>query len=562
MSRTNRIDLLDQSDQGNKATSTLRYDGNQQIAHPDDLIDLKTVTPMQELLNELAPPAPDGLSGKPLSIYQNTTVLVTGYLSTDPAATYKAGHGAGSQVPYITKDPDFTLVTPTPTTGINKGDKGTLNAYVNGVLHDTFDLEGIFDEGLRDASQSYSMAGGGAASLFTGAGGKVRILSVDKYNNFKAHQKLVALIDLAAADLVIGHNFISLVHTDLSSGDQTSTDFDLFWDNATATPTIDPILVEIADNTHPKYLSGVRYLGANDVVNVTTAGNALFDNAYVLNPITFSGNGFPTVIVAPTDTAVSGVQTPPAKLDKAIITSKAVTLSVANQCDADARITGTPRDPHGAYAGVTSPSVNLLLSTFGNRSGPLVEHFDDEEYRLPLSWDSDDKVSGITGHWDSTALLGSDDSQYGIIADNEHGLIYPSVDYTSHQPANTANYAGFTGDTKQLRALQGSSAKSSIQVLLDGVAGGISPVGSGDLNVEIKLPTVGGWWDAAKPFGGALGGGDGEGCMVGSISYSGGKATINITFGTNSSFGSNFRAYLRITTRNGSRSVKSIACNW
>jgi len=98
--------------------------------------------------------------------------------------------------------------------------------------------------------------------------------------------------------------------------------------------------------------------------------------------------------------------------------------------------------------------------------------------------------------------------------------------------------------------------------VLHGTTGGISPVGEGDVNVEIKLPNVGGWWDCAKPFGGSLGTGDGEGCMVGSIIYSAGNATLNATFGTNSSFGSNYRLYLRVTLRNGSRVVKAITNNW
>lgn len=245
-----------------------------------------------------------------------------------------------------------------------------------------------------------------------------------------------------------------------------------------------------------------------------------------------------------------------------LVTDKVITLSSSNQCDADATIVARPRDPFGTYSTLTSAAQKLLISTSDVRSTDTVEHFDDENRRLPLTWNSDDKTSSLVGNWNSSVALGGDDAQQFISSDNEHSLMYPSLDFTSHKPSNTANYSGRSGAQKYMRAIVGSSAKSSIQLVLNGTTGGVGVVGSGDVNVEIKLPGETGWLDCAKAYNGTSVDNDGDGCLVGSISYSGGNATISATFGTKSSFGANNRCYIRITLNNGTRIVKSIVTNW
>lgn len=558
-----QFDLYKQSTQGRDERKVLQYEDGHQIQEKNDLITKGYVDPLESMLKELLPPQADSLDGNVLEIYQNTTTRYLGYLAVDALAAYNAGQGAGTEVAYIVKDRDFILNTPTPDTGINKGDKGLLELLVNGMLVDSFDLESAFDEAQRNSSQVYTLDGGGTITMYRGANAKLRILSVDKYADFTAYQKVVALMDFAAADFVVGYNTITLKHTNLESGDQVSQDFQIFSDVATVAPSLDPISVVIEDNSHPKHLSGVRYLGANDVVKVSTAGNALFDNTYVQNPVQFAGNGFPTTTLSPVDSSISGVSNPPVKGETATITDKLITLSVANQCDADARLTGTPRDPFGTYPGVTSPSVDLLLSTFGTRSTATREYFDDENYRLPLSFNPEDTASAVTGHWDSTALLANGNAQQFIVVDNDHGLMYPAIDFTGHQPANTANYAGFSGDQQYMRAFLASSPQASIQLTLKGLASGIAEVGSGAVNVEVKLGNQTGWLDAAKAFNGSLGvGADGLGCMVGNIRYSGGNAVLNCTFGGKSSYDANGRVFVRITLRDGSRSIRQIDTNW
>ena len=552
------FDLIRQSRQGIVDNKVLRYDADRQITHDNDLIDAKHVAKYDELLPENA----DSLEAAALMILSGTQKY-TGYLSTDAVAAYAGNKPAGSQVTYIIKDASFILQTPSPETGVGDGDKGFMQLSINGAQVDEFDLATIFDEINRAADQVWTVEGGGTVSQYRSPNGKIDIYSVGRYNGFSAFQKVIVRLNMVPADLIVGYNTIELIHTSTNSGDQTSDAFEVFYDTETITPTLDPITLEIEDNSHPKHLSGVRFLGSADVVKVTTAGNKLFGNTYVLNPVDFYGNGFPTTTVAPTDSSVSGLSTPPQKDEIMAITEKLITLSVANKCDADARLTGRPRDPFGTHATVNSPSQNLLLSTFGNSASATDEPFNDESYRLPRSWDAEDKTTAVTGHWDSTAHLANGDAQQFIIVDNDHGLVYPGTDFTGHLPANTADYSAFTGIQQYLRAFLASAPKASIQLKLHGVAAGIGQIGAGDLNVEVKLPTQTGWLDCARPFDGSAGvANDGDGAMVGSISYSGGHAILDVTFGGKSTYDANGRMLIRITQRNGNRTVKRIQTNW
>lgn len=502
-------------------------------------------------LAKLAPANAESLSGKTLSM--SGTSKKAGYLASNPAAAYKSGQGAGASVSYLINDPSFTLSTPNTSTAVNDGDLGQLVVKINDVIVDNFDLESVFDASKEDGAQTYTPENSGA--------GKITVTSVEVYESI--WQKLNARVNITAADLRKGYNKIVLEHTGTREGDQVSAVYEVFYDDAPTNPLMSAVSLAIHQET-PRYLSGVCFLAHASKVKTSTVVAALIDNSYVGNAIQFYGlKGAPTITMGVTDGSVSGISTPPVVGETATITDKVITLSVANQCSANGRLTGRPSDPFGSYDTVTSPVQNLLVSTFGNTSTNTKENFDDENYRLPLSWDANDKVSPVTGNWDSTAALGSSDAQQFISADNEHALMYPAIDFSNgYQPANSVDYSAHNGDHQYLRAIVTSSAKSSIQLQLAGVTGGIGQVGSGDLNVELKMPGETGWVDCAKAYNGTSVANDGEGCLVGSIGYSGGKATINATFGTKSSFGANNRCYLRITLRNGNRFVKSVITNW
>lgn len=549
---SNQIDLIRQSGQGVEETRTIRYDGFQEIVDNNDLIHKGYVAGMEAQLAELLPPDAESLHNKVLGMAGTT--LRTGYLSADALAAYEASKGAGVQVDYIINDPTFTLTTPNTETAVNQGDKGKFELFVNGIKTDEFDLATHFQAVNRSTEQTGLPA--------NSPNGKITVTRIAKYA-ISLYQKVNAYLTIATADLRIGYNEIMLKHTGTTGGDQIAASYKVFYDVGTVTPTVTGLDVELQTVT-PKWLSGVQYAGAGTTVLVDAVGNALVDNTYVADPITLSGlHGAPITAIAPADSSVTGLSNPPAIGETLSITNKVMVLNVVNQSTKDARITATPKDPHGTYPAAQSVSKKLLVNTFGTRSTATTEHFDDENYRLPTTWNSNDTATAVTGQWDSSTVLPTGNAQQGIVADSENGLLYPAEDFTTFTPENTANYTGRSGDAVYQRAFLTSSPKSSIQLLLYGVAAGIGKVGESDINVEVKFPGQTGWLDCAKPYDGSAGvNADGNGAMVGSISYSGGNATLNATFGGKSSYDANNRVLVRIRLRNASRTIKQIGTNW
>ena len=514
---------------------------------------------MDEILAELAPSDAGSLDGQPLEIYNNTTTKYTGYLSHSDTATYKPGEEAGSQVDYIIKDADFVLETPDPTFRINKGDQGTLKIYINDELKDTFDLAGNFNEDERDGNQSYPPK--------DSPNGYITVVSVGKYNNFKKWQKCVARINISPSDLREGWNKITLVH-DLDV-DQVSQDFDVFYDVDTGPdPSVSVPTLSIHSLVSSKYLSGVRFLSLNDVVKFSVTGYYLFNNVYLPSPIRYSGlKGVADGEINIFDSSVSGVSNPPKVGETMTVTDKQLMLDQPNQSTKDGKIACTPKDPYGSYTSKTSASQNLLISTYPDGaegvSDNVREYFSDEYYRLPLSHDFDSKTNDITGQWDSSAALTNGNAQCYLNSSNVHALVYPSINFTSgYSPSQTVDYSGFSGDQKYARCFIAPSNKTSVTLEIGGISGGIGQLGTGDINIEIKLPTQTAWLDAAKPYDSAEGADDdGDGCLNGSIEYSGGKAILHLTFGGKTTGDSNQRMYIRVTLRNANREITSIICS-
>lgn len=508
-----------------------------------------------KLINKLLPADAASLHGQALNIYAGTTVKFTGYLSNDAAAAYKAGSGAGTQVPYIINDAIFTLETPSTANAINAGDQGALNLKINGTQVDTFDLAARYNP-ANEAAQTWTPA--------NSAGGKITVTSVALYN--AVWQKLNARINISSSDLRRGFNTITLTHTSSGGLNQISQDFEVFYDTAATTPIVAVPVVSAGTATNAKWLSGIKHLGLNDQVAVSVVGSNLFDNTYVLDPITLSGlAGVPAVTVAPTDSAVSGLSSPPKTGEVMTVTNRVLLLNSASQASINARVTAQPRDPFGYGTAQQSGAQNLMINTFGVTATATAEYFDDETYRLPLTWAAQDTAAAgaaLTGNWNSQTALANGNAQQAVASANDNGLTYPSINYASgYVPTQSANYSGRTGDQKYMRAFQTSGAKSSIVLTLGGLAGGINQVGSGDVNVEVKLPGQTGWLDAAKPYNGIAATADGDGCLFGSITYGSG-AVLNLTFGTKSSFGSANRILVRLTLRNTNRVITSLLTNW
>lgn len=531
---------------GNISHDTLGGTGT--FSHPQ--IDL--------ILADLSPQDALSMDTLALPIYSGTTTKYTGYL-TSGATVYKGGDGAGANVNYIINDATFNLQTPSISTGINKGEQGLLRLYVNGTQVDTFDLAASFDVSLKNTNQTYPPA--------TSSGGKITIQSVGKYNSFRAYQKLNALMNITPSMLVDGYNSIYLVH-DISGTLQTSATFDLFYDtDSGANPSVSIPTLTGLSQTSSKYLSGIRFVSTNDTITLGVVGSNLFNNVYHNQPIVYNSlAGVIDNVIVVTDGSVTGLSIPPARLQTMTVTAKTLTFASSNVCSNNARITTYPRDPYGSYSSTTSASQNLLVSMFGtSNSNNGNEYFRDEAYRLPLSFDSSSTSATITGQWTSSTALSNGNAQFYFSGTTVHGLVYPTIDFTSgYVPAQTSrNYSVFSGTQRYLRAFLPTSNKTSITFALNGVSAGISTLGTGDVNIEVKLPTQTGWLDAAVAYSSGLGvGSDGLGCLSGSISYSGGNAALTATFGGKTTGDSGGRMYIRISLRNTNRTISSITTNW
>lgn len=518
-----------------------------------------SIKSIDEILAELAPANAGTLEAQVLAIYNSTTQKYTGNLSAGNT-NYKGGNGAGSSVAYIIKDGTFTLETPNTTTAINYGDQGVLRLYINGSQVDTFDLGSAFNESNRNGNQTYPPA--------TSTNGFITIISVGKYNGFKKWQKVVSRLNFAGVDLRQGYNYFTLVH-DLAT-DQTSATFDVFYDTDSGSdPSLGTPSLTIGTINSTKYLSGVRYVSLTDTLLLSVTGSYLFNNVYLAsNPISYASlTGVSSGNISVTDGTVTGLSDPPAVGETMTVENKILTLTTASQVTNNARITCTPRDPYGTYAAVQSAVQNLLISTYADGVSGLSddknEHFSDEYYRLGTSFDFTSTSAAYTNQWTSSDALSNGNAQFYVNSTGSaHALVYPALNFSSgYLPTNTANYSSFSGNQVFQRAFISPSNKTGVTIQLNGVAAGIGQLGASDINVEIKLPSQTGWLDCAKPYDSGTGvASDGNGCLNGSISYTGGNAAMTLTFGGKTTGDSGSRIYIRVTLRNANRTITRISC--
>lgn len=522
----------------NVPTDTTNFDAA--LSADDDTVQKALDT--LDVVGYLYPEDAESLEGKALTV--SGTAFYTGKLS-DGNTNYKGSDPAGSEVDYIFKDGTFTINSPEPSTTFNKSDIGAIDYKLNGSQKDTVSLSTYFSESER--------AGDQVTVPWLGAAGDLSIVAVGWYNGWPMWQKGRADIAVSPADLQQGYNTFQLEHSGIPTP-QASAILDGFYDNdAGADPSVGiPTVVENAPVW--KYLSGIKFYYRASTFDLGVVGSDVFDNVYhSVSPLTYASTGstMGSGIIAPDDGSVSGVSDPPVIGETMTVTAKLLTVPSSNVRSLDARASVTPRDPYGSYTAQWSASENRLVDAYANTSSALVEYFDDENYRMPLgAYDS--VPSQITGQWTGSTLLSGGNAQ--VI---EGQLKYPTADFTSgYLPAQnpSADYSVFSGNQVYLRFIEDpdSDPHSNGQLELGGLVGAdVSPVGSGNVNVEIKLPTQTGWMDLGKSFdAGTFTGVDGDGCQV---SQSG--VSWNWTCGTFSTANSGYMIAVRITLRNSSRSL-------
>jgi len=480
--------------------------------HHDGLLDFNNNTmttdaidDINEILGFLAPPAPGNLSGN--LILENTTKYNAILSSGLPASWYQDSKVAGDLIPDYVVDGVYNLLSPSPASMFKCGNvlRGDL-----GILHH------ILNEAI-DSSRSLSSGGG--------VTGTIEILSIEVYNSI--WKKATARINYThPSEGYVSH---SMRYND-TIFDRNTNPTKIWFDPSNPLPSFPSALtVTQVSFMSERYLSGLRYYSTGDTFRFqATIANIANRCIRPVNPVNVIMPG-----ISSTDIAIAVMDyTASYSLDETLA------INVVNIGSIDARGTCTARKPDNSNSNNQSPSENRLVNTYNATTNGNI-HFWDELYRCPLSMDFSSIPESISGNFNSQLPLSNGNLQLynGVWR-------YPNINYTSgYLPAQTADYSTFSGNQVGVWAANIGLAHSSMRITFTGmVYTAIAPYGTGNLNIEIRLPSETDWLDCGKNFG------DGNGCRVGSSS----GGILNLTFGTNSSSGSNGVVFIRVTLRNTS----------
>jgi len=440
---------------------------------------------------------------------------------------YKSGNGPGSVVNYITDDGTFTLTAPNSNRA-NHGDKGTLSFWFNGTKIATADLGANFNptnESTNQVISDYDTQGSGdpisnGVVNFTGpyAGkGYLEIMSVYPFDGFKFYQVVQARAVITDSSMLRqGWNYFNMTHEGLASygGDQTSNNFDIFYDSDTGSdPSVSiPLITENVPSFN--WLSGVKNYGAGSSWDVDITGYDCFDNVYVNEPLVISGwPGISSTPIAFNHPTVTGVSNPP-DINESMGIIDYQLVQPSNAGSSNATLTVTPRDPYGTYTSETSVGNGIQVWSWGSTSTDLIEYFNDEDYRLSDS--SYVSVPGsITGQWDSTQSLDTYDGGNGLQV-YQGELYFPTQDFSTSLPSGNPDYSGLASETDKVyvRAFRDSAySHASGTLRMTGVTR--SQLYNRDIRVWIKAPGQTGWLDLTRDFNfPTFSGADDDGCWV------------------------------------------------
>lgn len=504
---------------------------------------------LNETMNYLAPDDAGSMDGDTLTT--NGVSTYTGRLS-DGNTNYPGGFAIGSTYTRIINDGTFSILSPNQSTTFNKADEGVMRYYINGVEDDSVDLAANFVEGERGGTQSTTPWTGGASNL--------SVTLVTWYNSFPAWQRGNATMTVVPGDLRQGYNYFDFKH-DLDTDQDTAT-LKFFYDNdAGSNPSISVSTTVVENTKVTKWLSGIDHYYRASTFDMDATAIDCFDNVYhQTSSLTYtstsstmgSGN------IDYDDGAVSGMTGAggfPLIGDTMTVNNKLITVPNSNVRSINARATVTPRDPYGSYSGSQSGSENRLVDAYVTTSTVLYEYFDDENRRLTAG--AYDSIPGsITGVWTSSNTLVD-----GNVQVFNGRLYYPTINFNSgYLPSQSiGDYSAFSGDQVYYRAFYDSGIAHSNGSLEFGNLSGngdIDPVGTGDINVEIKLSTQTGWLDLGTAYNVAtFSGVDGDGCRNGDASGN----DFPWICGTKSTANSGYMIIVKVTFRNnGAKYISQI----
>lgn len=534
---------------------------------PENLV-VDVVDDINEILKDLAPANALSLNATNLT---SNAVLKTGKIPRDlNASFYENGFGGvitpGTIVSNIIITSGLTLTSPSTADTFNKGDEGFLKVK-QAIGNNTYnvianlDIVANFDKtilgpltqniALWDNLGSGDPCTNGVITL-SNSKGTLEVLSCGWYNSFNKWQKMTCRINVSNLDP--GFNGWKLLH-DLSTDQETNAITFYYDNNVTALSfSSNPELEFSQYGANTKWISGIRYYTTGDEFLLTYIGANVYKNYYHSTSVsTWTCPGISgTQIKTPGSTGVT--ESDPPTVNGNITYSQYNIINAAGIRNENVVATVNLMHPHRTTFTMLTPVHGFMVNTMPISSTDTLEPLEDENYRLPVSaYDTIPEV--ITAQWDSTTVLTNGEALVYI-----GSLQYPNVDLRTKSPVGP-NYTGFTGSQVYYRAFKKTGvANSSVALTLSGLSGtDVGIIGSGNINVEIKLPTQTGWLDAGRSYdSGTFGEGlDGTGCKT---SQSG--AIWNLTFGTKSTANSGNLIIVRVTFRNTTSVINQIQVNW
>lgn len=511
---------------------------------------------INEVLSALAPDSPGSLAGT--NLVGNRTMR-TGKVPTGlNTVWYQDGVSAGDTLSRITEYGSITLQSADQSDRFGPGNEGLLTAQQNTGTGfsdlGTLDIDANFDDtvvgpDVQDLSTWDSQGSGDPCTngIVSFTGGNLEVTYCGWHNSFDYWQRMNAEINMSS--LPEGFSAYRL-HHDITSTTYTTNSYKIWHDDDTNSLSfsVSPSVVE-KSFTSSKYLSGVRYYSVGDTFELGYTAENVYRKCYHVSQVSrYSFEAMnSSVSVNPSST--------PHYTDSLTVSGELMVADRSNYYDLNTRVTVTLQHPWKSSVNQTSPSENRLYSGYGNVSTATHEYFEDENYRLPAG--SYSSIPGsITGQWNSQTTLSSGQA----LVYNE-GVQYPDHDLTGTLPTGNPDYSsGFSGNQYYYRAFYDSDPHSNVNLTVDSIGGvsDISEVGTGDLNVEVKLPTQTGWLDAKKSYSIAdFTGADGDGCLVTAAGD-----TLQLTFGGFSTAFSGYMIIVRVTFRNTNKFVSSMNVNW
>ena len=135
----------------------------------------------------------------------------------------------------------------------------------------------------------------------------------------------------------------------------------------------------------------------------------------------------------------------------------------------------------------------------------------------------------------------------------------PGHNFTGYLPASNPNYSAFSGNQVFLRSFYDAASHSNGTISITGIStSDLGSLGSGNVNLEIKLPTQTGWLDAGTGYNNATFTGiDGDGCQVSMV-----NGSVVVTFDVFTTANSGGMIIIRLTFRNTNTNCSYIDINW